>query len=194
MKKALFLIILLATAGIIIYKTVWANTNISSTKNIAYSSLNRFNFTTPVSFAFGKPALETTSIMDAAIQENQNLGEYVGSLDELNIIAVDKEVVIIFIPGSGNDLIDDNTKDAILKFQQSLKKNRNDAGLYTLWCNSNEYSDIAKYVRLPAIIVARKDKGTITMPCININEYILYQAYQKAKVKGRCEYYTPNCC
>jgi hypothetical protein len=193
-KVLICLIVLLAVIGIIAYKKIWANTNNATSKNIAYFSLNRFMFNTPVDFTFGQPPLETTTPKGKEIQDEQNLGEYIVSLDELNLVAADKDVVFVFIPGSGNVLFDIDTKTAVLKIQQSLQRSRTTAGLYTLWCESPDYSKITELTRLPVIVVARKGRGTITMPVSNLNEYILFQAYQRAKVKGRCEYYIPNCC
>jgi hypothetical protein len=115
-------------------------------------------------------------------------------LSELNIVDIDNDVVIIYIPNSKNDLIDDKTKAAILNFQQDLARSKTETGLYTLWYETQDYSEIVRQTRIPAIVVARKGKGTVTMYGDNVNEYMLFQAYLRVANENCCEYFTPNCC
>jgi hypothetical protein len=122
LKFAIFVAVILAVAGILTYKFLPKN-NTNRNISIGGNSLflyNRFSSNIAVNFAFGQPALETTSNIGISILAEQNIGNYVTSLDELNLVAVDNETIIVFIPGADNILIDDMTKNSILSFQKSL--------------------------------------------------------------------------
>ena len=194
LRVAICLIVLLAAVSIIAYKIM----NDSSNSNNSFSQRRMYPaFPFPnsaVNFAFGQPASENTSPLGNAIQAEQNLGEYVESFDELNLVAADNDVVFVFIPGAGNTLIDDKTKTAIFEIKKDLERSNTKIGLYTLWCDSQEYLEITEKIKMPAIVVARNGKGTITMSGSNVNESMLLQAYLKAATEGCCEYYTPGCC
>jgi hypothetical protein len=191
MPKLLFcLVVLLAVVGIVAYRTMSAGGNSSNDNIVLGYHVSNY----AVDFAFGQPALETTTSTGHEIQAEQNLGEYVESLDELNIVAVENEAVLVFIPSSGNVLVDDTTKAAVFETQKELSRGNTTIGLYTLWCDSQEYSEIRQRVNTPAIIIAYKDKGTITMPGRNVTESKLLQAYLNAATKICCEYYSSNCC
>jgi hypothetical protein len=193
LKAAIGIALLLAAGGIVAYKILPSNSNYFTLSN-SFISYTRAFSNIAVPFAFGQPASENTSNKGIAIQAEQNLGVYVESLDELNLVAADKEAIIIFIPKAENAAIDDKTKAAIFNFQKGQKNGSTTIGTYTLWYDSADYLRIAQQVPLPAIIVARNDKGTITMPGSNISEYGLIQAYRRAGKKGYWEYYTAGCC
>jgi hypothetical protein len=193
-KVIIFLVVFLTAAGIVAFKVKGTNSInfISNSNSIAY--MRTFSFDNPVKFAFGQSASKTTLTDTDAIEAVQNLGEYVSSLDELNIIAINNDAVFIFIPGPENVLVDDKTKEAVFGIQNSLKRGNTTIGLYTLWYDSTAYSEIAKQTKLPAIVIARKGKGTITIPGTDVNEYVLLQAYRKAEAEGCCEFYSLGCC
>jgi len=198
-KIIISLVVLLAVVSIVTYKMT-AKPDIKNSKSFYVAPKNFINSrffpygSVAVDFTLGKPSLETTTANGNTIQAEQNLGSYVVSLDELNIIAADSDVVFVFIPGPGNSLIDDTTKNAIFEIHDGLKKSNATIGLYTLWYDSPDYLKIVKQTKIPAIIIARNGKGTITLPGSNINEYMLFQAYLKAATMGCCEYYVPGCC
>jgi len=128
-------------------------------------------------FDFGQAVIKTTLTEDNMVQANQRIGEYVKSLNELNTVAVNDDAVFVFIPGSGNAPVDDTTITAVFSAQQSLKRADISAGLYTLSDDSTDYSEIAKRVELPVILVARKGSGAIITPGSNVDEIALLQAY-----------------
>ena len=208
-KALLCLAVLLAAFSIIAYRTVSASSiGITSSGEIPINSniqsygairplnmLNRIpNNTMPVSFTFGQPVSENIAPRGNTILATPNLGEYVESLDELNIVALDSDGVIIFIPASGNVLVDDTTKKAVFEIQRDLKRSKTTIGLYTLWFDSPDYLKIAGQTKLPAIIIARNGKGTVTLSGSNVNTFMLLQSYLKAAVEDCCEYFVPNCC
>jgi len=199
-KTPIFIIAMLAVIGIIAYRITekpGGNNNIKSSFILPYIYINNRFFSygaAAVDFTLGQKAPKTTTVNGNTIQAEKNLGVYVETLDEINIIGANLDVAFIFIPGPDNELIDDNTKKAILEIQRGLEKSSTTAGLFTLWHDSLDYSEITKQTKTPAIIIARNGKGTITMPGSKLNEYMLYQAYLKAGTKGCCEYYVPGCC
>ena len=196
-KVLLCLAVLLTASVIIAYRTVSANnSNIppyGTTRPLNMLNLYPFN-TVAVNFFFGQPVPENTPIKGATIHATPNLGEYVESLDELNIVAADNDGVIVFIPASGNIPVDDVTKNAAFEIQQDLKRSKTTIGLYTLWHDSADYSKIAEQTKLPAIIFARNGKGTVTLSGNNVNIFMLLQSYLKAAAEGCCEFFVPNCC
>ena len=105
------------------------------------------------------------------------------SLNALNAVAMDKDLVFIFVPGSDNDAADDKTNAAVLSAQQSLKTQNVNAGLFNLPQNSPDYPIIAGQIhRLlgkppPAVLVAVKGGGLTVVPCNDITEENLLYAY-----------------
>jgi hypothetical protein len=156
------MVVLLAVVGIVGYKTIYTSSAVSNDT---------------AAFAFGKPALETSSPKGNTIKAEQKFGEYVESLDELNTVAVDKDAVFVFIPRSRYALVDDKTKTAIYEVQRYLKRSDVAIGLYTLSCDSPEYTEITKNTQLPAILLARKGASAVMISGSNVDEYKLLQAY-----------------
>ena len=211
-KMLLCLVVFLAAFGIIAYKTLNANSNsgiVSSgavpnngNSNIPsygairpLSMLNRIpNNALPVNFAFGQPVSENTSTKEYTIQAAQNIGAYVEALDELNIVALDNDVVFVFIPGAGNVSVDRTTKEALYDFQKNLKRNNITSSFYTLCHDSPDYSEIAKQGQMPAIVVARNGAGTATIYGNEISEYTLFQAYRAAAFGECCVIASSDCC
>jgi len=181
-KLIICLLILLAVISIVAYKTLNAN----NSNGIISDGV--------VAFAFGQPASETPSSTGNTIQAERNFGEYVKSLEELNVVAIDNDVVFVFVPASSNVLIDDTTKATILKVQQDLQRGDAKIGRYTLWYDSPDYAEITKQVKMPAIIVARNGKGTVIISGSNTTEYMLFQAYIDAVTGECCEPSPTECC
>ena len=172
-KKIICLAVFLAVVGIVAFRIINTGSNSNDVATV---------------FGFGQTAFNTTSSKGNAFSAKQNLGEYLGSLADLNTVAMDNDTVFVYIPASGNVLIDDATKNTVIKFQQDLKNNNIAAGLYTLWHDSLEYSNIAKQVELPIFFIASKGASAVTIPAKNVDEYALYQAFQA------CCDTSSNCC
>jgi len=166
LKMIICLVVLLAGASIVGYRALGARNN---------SCCIVPNNT--AAFTFGQLTPASAPSKADAMQAKQNLGEDLKSLNELNTVAVDKDAVFIFIPDSGNVLIDDTTKTAIIEVQQGLKDRNITVGLYTLLRDAPDYSEIAKQVRLPTILVLRKGSGAVVIPGNNVNKSTLLQAF-----------------
>jgi hypothetical protein len=163
LKIAISLFVLLAAVSIVSIRAI----NNSSTAS---------NDT--AAFSFGFSGSGNTASKNNASQTKPNFGEYLESFSELNTVAINTDAVFVYIPASGNVIIDNTTKNIVTRFQQDLKRSNITAGLYTLSCDSPEYSEISKQVELPIFFIARKGASAVTVPGKDINEYMLMQAYQ----------------
>jgi hypothetical protein len=163
-KVIVSLVVFLAVVSIVAFKMI------NTSSNAALNDSTAFNF--------GITPSETASFTGNTIPAYQNLGEYLETLGDLNTVAFNKDAVFVYIPASGNALIDETSKTNIIKFQEDLQGSNVAAGLYTLSSNTPEYMEIAKQVKLPVVFVARKGASAITIPGNNVNEYMLFQAYQ----------------
>ena len=183
-KIVVSLIVLLAVAGIFIYKAIAANSN-TPNKTAAQDSAD---------FAFAQPAPSTmpgaesqpsTAATPDDAKAGQKVGEYLGSLGALNKVAFNQDAVFIFIPAPKNDLADDKTNAAILAAQQSMKSKNITLGLYTLPNSSPDYPKISAQVQAPAILVACKGKGMAAVSG-DITEAKLLQAFVATSRAGGC--------
>jgi len=165
LKVIICLVVLLAVVSIVGYRTLDARNNSCC---IVPNDKASFNFQ--------QLASASTSSKADAILAGQKFSDDLKSLNELNTVAVDKDAVFIFIPESGNIVIDDTTKTALIEVQQGLKGHNITIGLYTLLRDAPDYSEIAKQVKLPIILVARKGSGVVTIPGSNVNKTSLLQA------------------
>jgi hypothetical protein len=130
-----------------------------------------------MAFDFGQMVAETPAPMAGPILAAINLGEYLDALNELNTVALDNDVVFVFIPDSGNALVDSTTKAAITEAKQTLENSNVKVGLYTLSCESPDYPVIAGQVELPIVFVSRKDASATTIPGSDVSVDALLQAY-----------------
>jgi len=165
LKTIICFVVLLAVVSIVGYRTMGTSSNSCC---IVPNDKASFNFQ--------QLASASTSSKANAIRTDLKFSDDLKSLNELNTVAVDKDAVFIFIPDSGNVLIDDTTKTALIEIQQGLKDHNITIGLYTLLRDAPDYSEIAKQVKLPTILVARKGAGVVTVPGSNVNKSTLLQA------------------
>ena len=198
LKIILCLAVFIAAVSIIAYRMVSANRNGGIPSYGTTRALSMLNFIPKDSFAvnfiFGQPASESTSAKENTIQAQENLGAYVESLNELNIVAAGNDVIFVYVPNTGNVLVDKTTKEAFHDFQKNLKRNDLTSGLYTLWHDSPDYAEIAKQGKLPAIIVACYGAGTSTVYGSGVSEYTLFKAYQAAAFGDCCVISSSDCC
>jgi hypothetical protein len=189
-KLMICLAVLLAVVGIVGYKTFFAaaaTDNNSNGFNITQSDADidqADQFLTnqnPVdqSLADQNPVEQNPANQNLANQNfaNQIFGESLGSLDDLNVVAIDMDVVLIFIPGSDNGSADDTTNAAALAAQQTFKRNDIKLASYVLPSDSPGYSVIADQVQAPVVLVAVKGSGIMVVPCDIISEEQLLQAF-----------------
>ena len=120
---------------------------------------------------------ETMQSDDETNQPEGIFGENLESLSALNTVAINSDVVFIFVPGSENNFADDITIAAVFAAQQSLENNNINVGSYTLPNDSPDHPIISAQVQTPTVLVAVKGGGMVVIPCENISEEKLLQAY-----------------
>jgi len=157
--------VLLAVVSIIAFKVIGSDSN----------NAIAANDTEP--FIFEQKALVSTSPDVVTVQAEQIIGENLVLLNELNTVAVDYDVVLVFIPETENAIADDSTKAAITEAQQVFADNDIAVGLYTLSYDSPDYAGISEQVELPVILVATKGTGALLVPANNVNTNMLLQAF-----------------
>jgi len=178
LKAAICLVVLLAVVSIVGYRTINTGNNSRTVPNDR------------AAFTFGQLASANTSSQANTVQVEQKL-EDLKSLNELNTVAVDKDAVFIFVPDSGNTLMDDTTKTSIHEVQQGLRGRNITVGLYALLRDAPDYAEIAKQVKLPAILVVNKGAGVVAIPGNNVNPAMLLQAYMACCDSGSG---SSSCC
>ncbi|MFA6132661.1 MAG: arsenite efflux transporter metallochaperone ArsD [Phycisphaerae bacterium] len=180
MKIVVSLAVLVAIAGIFIYKAAAAKSN---------GSYN----TTPAcgtGFAVAPNAAAGTSQPSTApeqspgeAQAGQKIGDYLESLSALNKVAMNQDAVFIFIPNAKGELAADKTNAAVLAAQQTLKRSNITLGLYTLRASSPDYAGISSKVQAPAILIASKGKGMAAVSG-DVTETKLLQAFVASSSAG----------
>ena len=164
-KVIICLVVLLAVISIVAFKVIGSE----SSNAIAVNDTATFRIE-KTAWGVASPDVDT-------VQAEQILGESLESLGKLNTVAMDYDVVFIFIPDTGNAIASDTTKAAITETQKILADNNIPAGLFTLSYDSADYSGISGQVELPVILVATKGAGAILVPGNNVNANILLQAF-----------------
>jgi hypothetical protein len=175
MKVVVSVAILLAVGAILIYK-------VSSTKNPANNAAQAsavFNLGQTASQAQPEAGSQPTETSKSV------MGEYLNSLNALNQVAMDKDVVFVYIPGQGEQSINGNTNNAVLAAQNTMGKNNINLGLYTLETGSPDYSTVSAQVQSPAVLIAVKGKG-MTSVSGEVTETKLLQAYTASCSAGGC--------
>lgn len=201
-KMAVCLIVLLAVAGIFIYKA-------SHTKQSASDSAKDAGFAVtqvaPKSISVNnaeasgiktEKRVEKIAVTDTqatvknytaseTIQISRKIGESLDSLSSLNKVALSQDTVFVFIPAAKNEFADDTTKNAVVAAQRDLKSKNINIGLYTLPSSSPDYAALSAQVQAPAILVATKGKGMAVVTG-EVTETKLLQAYMSSTRGGGC--------
>ena len=104
------------------------------------------------------------------------MGANLGSLNDLNKVAMGQDAVFIFIPGPKDESPGEGTSSAVQAARKSIEAKNISLGLYTLSTGSPDYSAISKQAQTPAIVVATKGRG-MTVVSGDVTETKLLQAY-----------------
>jgi len=163
-KIIICLVVLIAAVSIVTFRTVEANGSNTESDAAVYT--------------LGQLAAVVTPHVEDVAQPEQILGEYLESLDDLNSVAVEKDVVFVFIPAFDNDMVAEETKKAIDEAQEIFAGNDITLGLYTMSYDSTDYAEIvAAKIELPVVFVLTKGTGSIILPGRDIDVNMLLQAY-----------------
>jgi len=187
-KVVISLIVLVAVVSIVAFKTIGTDSERDSS-NDSYDAIGGTSDSLD-----SEPALSQEQAVNAeqtsgddvpaqqhhedASQTEQSFGEHLDSWGDLNTVAADTDAVFVFVPETGNILIDDVTRTAVTDVRQYLESSNIKVGLYTLSYDAPDYSEISLQFELPAIIVASKGLGVLVLPCSSVDEYSLLQAFQ----------------
>jgi len=172
LKAVICLIVLLVICGIFVYKA-------KSAKQIAPANTET---------AFAVPLVNEVNKQKPAakpVEDNNKVGEFLGSLASLNKVAVDKDAVFVFVPAKESGVVNKEITDAIASAEQKLKSSGINIGLYTLQSSSPEYANIAAQLPPPGMLIMSKDRG---MGAVSgeITETKILQAYVASSRAGGC--------
>jgi hypothetical protein len=188
-KIAVSLVVLLAVVGILAYKAASARQTASNDPAAEKASVFTVAQAAPeiVPGTAKQPSngMDETKAVENAVKAKNKVGEYLGSLGDLNKVALSQDAVFIFIPGAKNEAIQDQTNEALLAAQRTLKSNGIALGLYTLPTSSPDHSVISAQVQPPAILVAIKGKGMAAVSG-DVTETKLLQAFMASSQAGCC--------
>lgn len=202
-KMAVCLIVLLAVAGIFIYKASHTKQSVSSdsAKDAGFAVTQVAPKSIPVNNAEAsgiktEKRVEKIAVTDTqatvkndtaseTIQISRKIGESLDSLSSLNKVALSQDTVFVFIPAAKNEFADDTTKNAVTAAQRDLKSKNINIGLYTLPSSSPDYAALSAQVQAPAILVATKGKGMAVVSG-EVTETKLLQAYMSSTRGGGC--------
>lgn len=176
MKTIISLLVLVAVIGALTYKGL--NTKLTPSNDITIGNSSTFAFAKESAHAVSKTVSDATPV-----NNNKKIGEYLGSMMDLNKVAISQDAVFIFIPDSKDSPVESKTNDAVLAAQKTLKNNKINLGLYTLPASSPDYPDISKQVQAPAIIIASKGRG-MSAVFGEITEPKLLQAFMASSQRG----------
>lgn len=200
MKAVVSLIVALAVVSIFAYKVSRDSSNVeAATDGSAFaiapaapaavsaagarsSSVAEQNEAAKTALPEDKPMTANTP---APAKAGQRIGEFLESLSTLNKVALNQDAVFIFIPAQKSETADEQTNNAVLAAQQTLKRANITLGLYTLPANSSDYSGISAQVQTPAVLVASKGRGMAAVSG-EVTETKLLQAYMASSRAGGC--------
>ena len=187
-KGAICLVVLLAAAGIIVYKA-FSGRQQDGSNTVAGREEGFTTGAVAENAAPGKelPAQDKVEPNEATplARDDTRIGEYLESLSELNKVALDQDAVFVFVPAKKDEVASDTTRTAVRSAQKKLDANNIKAGLYTLQTTSPDYSAISSQVQLPAVLVASKGAGMSAVPG-EVTETKLLQAFMAASRAGGC--------
>lgn len=167
LKVAVFLVVVVAVAAILVFKTngLTQNTTSSATNEFA----NVLAKTEPSANSAGQPGA---------------LGTPVSAIGDLNKVAADLDTVFLLIPTKDNAPAMKETGSALATVATTLHGKDIKTGAFVLQTNSSDYTDVAAMMTPPGIMVLTKGKG-MGIVSNGITEENLMQAYV-ASTSGGC--------
>ncbi len=131
------------------------------------------------------PQTEPGTVDSTQTISQHTVGDTLGSLNDLNVVALNQSAVFVYIPTAQPEEISNQTRTALLAAQESLLNLKIVVGLYTLSVNSEDYSLIVKQAIPPACIVASKGGGMVPVTG-EITRDSLIQAFLTADSSTTC--------
>lgn len=170
LKIAVFLVVVVAVCGILLYKTTSAKQNTCDTGTSGFSG--------PVGTK-GKAA-----VLNSAVQPGGS-GAALFAIAELNTVAARLDTVFLIIPSKDNAPSTKETGAVLATVERTLNAKGLSTGIYTLQTASPDYSDVAAKVTPPGIAVLSKGGG-IGFVSGGLSDTNLMQAYVASSRGGGC--------
>jgi hypothetical protein len=143
---------------------------------------------TGVSVAPGFSALATTgetpSPALSAANETSMVAKEIGAISDLNTVAVDKDMVFVFLPGK-KDTSGKAPTSQMIGAARTIQSQGLKTGLFTLKTDSLDYEQITAQETAPGVLAMVKGRGMKTVSG-EITETKLIQAFVAASSAGGC--------
>jgi hypothetical protein len=169
-KVAVCLVVVVAIAGIILFKTT------SAKQNTAAMAKNGF----PSSLW----AKSKGPVLNSAGQQGGS-GAPLATIADLNTVAEKLNTVFLVIPSKDNAPTSKETGVVLASVERTLNEKGLSTGIYTLKANSPDYPDVAAKVTPPGIAVLTKGRS-IGFVSGDMSETKLMQAYVASTSGGGC--------
>jgi hypothetical protein len=170
LKIAICLVVVVAVAGILVFKTTNARQNPFLTGTNGFSN----PFATAVK----------GTVTNSAGQKGGS-GALLSAIDELNTVADKLDTVFLVIPSKDNASTTKETGIILASVERTLNAKGLSTGIFTLNTTSLDYPGVATKVTPPGILVLTKGRG-IGFLSGRISETNLMQAYVASTRGGGC--------
>ena len=167
LRIAIFLVVVVAVCGILLFKTSSARQNTSVAKS-----------------GFSNPSAKTGPITNSAGQQGGS-GAVVPAISALNTVAAKLDTVFLLIPSKDNAPTTKETGAVLASVERTLNEKGLNTGIFTLQTDSPDYPNIAAKVSAPGIAVLTRGRG-IGLVSGGISETSLMQAYVASTRGGGC--------
>ena len=170
LKVAVCLVVIVAVAGILVFKTTNALQSSTLTGTNGFSN----QFTTA----------GTGAVTNSSGQKGGS-GASLSAIAELNTVADKLNTVFLVIPNKDNNPTIKETVAVLASVERTLNAKGLSTGIFTLKTSSADYPDVAAKVMPPGIAVLSKGGG-IGFVSGGISESNLMQAYVASTHSGGC--------
>lgn len=168
LKIAVCLVVVMAVAGILVFKTTNARQN---------PSLSRTN-------GFSNSLTDKGTVTNSSGQRGGS-GALISAIADLNTVADKLNIVFLVIPSKDNAPTSKETGVVLASVERTLNSKGLSTGIFTLQATSTDYPDVAAKVTPPGIAVLSK-AGGIGFVSGGISESNLMQAYVASTRTGGC--------
>ena len=170
LKIAVCLVVIVAVAGILIFKSTNALQSSSLTGTNGFSN----------QFATASKGAVTNSA-----EQKGGSGASLSAIAELNTVADKLNTVFLVIPSKDNNPTSKETVTVLASVERTLNSKGLSTGIFTLKTSSADYPEVAAKVTPPGIAVLSKGGG-IGFVSGKMSESNLMQAYVASARKGGC--------
>ena len=182
-KTVVTVLVLLGVVAALVYGRT-GNTKQTAADQMAAGSGSAFSVAQAAQEPAAGPAAQSPQGMVQG-QGAGRIGDNLGSMSDLNKVAMSQDAVFIYVPGSGTESAAGQTQTAVRAAQKALTSKHIALGLYTLPTSSPDYPALSKQLSGPAIIVASKGHSMAAVSG-EVTEDKLLQAFVASQRSGGC--------